>query len=232
MIFIIISIFTFLMLQFFKNHFLKYENVIRLILIVGAIFIEIFNFGFKIFILKNNFLISLPIYWCAVSNIIQILGLIKKNQLLLRISAFMIIGPLFSLLFIPQIAGFSKILYLFSHSFIIISTLYGIFNYLKKYDFSDTLKTINFTFIYFVIFEGLYSYVMFLLFKFENAIFKILFIFNNYYYNLYFLIIGGYLFLLFINLFVLDFIIKYLISDSYFKKNIWISFNIYKYLKN
>jgi len=209
MLYILITILSFLLLNSVVNKFFGHKkNIIRIVLVFLSIFFEIFNFIYKITLLRLNFLIALPIYWCAITNIIQILGLISKKQIFFRITTFMVIGPMFSLFFIPNISGISYILYVFFHSFVIFSTLFGIFNYFNNYDFMDSVKTLNFIFIYFIIFECIYSYIIFLIFEFRSSLFTTLFIFDNLFYNLFFIFVFGYLFLFIINFYFLDLLIK------------------------
>ena len=82
-------------LCFVAGKFKKSEKVIYITLVTMSILIEVFYFVYKVLYTNKNILMNLPIYWCAITNIMQIIGWITKNQKVLRFTVFMVIGPMF-----------------------------------------------------------------------------------------------------------------------------------------
>lgn len=215
MVYIISAITTTIILVIFVKKFPQFEQTIRLALITISISTEVFYFIYKVFINHRNIFLSIPIYWCAITNIVQIVGLITKKQVVLRFAIFMVIGPTFSLLYTPELLGFGVILYYFSHSHIIMSSLFGVILYYQKYDFEHSIKVINYLTIYFIFFELSYPYFLYKNYGIKTMLLDKLLIFDQLFYNLFFIIIIGYIFLLIINLFIIDPILNIKINKYY-----------------
>lgn len=204
MIYVICAIIASVILCFVAGKFKKSEKVIYITLVTMSILIEVFYFVYKVLYTNKNILMSLPIYWCAITNIMQIIGWITKNQKVLRFTVFMVIGPMFSLVFAPKMNGFQEILYYFSYSHIIMSlfTSFGL-NY-NKYDFEHSISVVNSLSIYFIVFELIYPNLLNALYGYTTVLLEILQVFNEPIYNIYFIFIVGYIFLFSVNLLIID----------------------------
>lgn len=70
MVYIISAITTTIILVIFVKKFPQFEQTIRLALITISISTEVFYFIYKVFINHRNMFLSIPIYWCAITNIV------------------------------------------------------------------------------------------------------------------------------------------------------------------
>ncbi len=191
------------------------ELIIRWLLIIISILSEVIYFVVKVNISNVNLFLSLPIYWCAVANIIQIIALIKKDSEWIRFAFFMTIGPFISLIVKLDNVEYT-LRYFLSHALIITSSIYAIIIYYKvpKDIFTCKVRAFNFIMIYFLFFEMLYPIILSTFINEFSTFIDYLYIFDNMMLNVGFVIIVGSMFAFIYSYFVLDFLIFLIIKVS------------------
>jgi hypothetical protein len=211
MVYLIIGFIVAVVLAKIASISLRVEKIISISLIITLLSFELFYFYSKVFLEDIEFLIALPVYWCAVTNFLIIIALIKRDSFLIRVSAFMMMGPIFAMVVESSQIDYT-LRYYISHTGIIVAILYAIFAIYKepKELFFWKILTFVYVMIYFIVFEMLYPFLLKSLFGNVSTFVDYLYIFNDFLMNITFVVCVGSIYVFFISYFIIDYLIAVL----------------------
>jgi hypothetical protein len=174
---------------------IKLEPIIRWSFIVVLIISETVYFVIKVYVNNVHLFLAIPVYWCAATNIVTIVALIKKNNTYIRHAVFMMIGPVISLLVTMNNIAYTMRYYM-SHALIVSAIVYLMISYYKtpKDSIENKVRTFNFVLIYFFTFEMLYPLILSSFMIDVSTFIDYIYIFDSLILNIGFVVICGTIF--------------------------------------